>query len=168
MYRELPLVVVMPNTVEEVQAVLRIASAKGVNVVPRGGGTSLSGGSLPVADGILLSMRKFNRILEIDLENRCVGTQPGNANLAVTKAVENDGFYYAPDPSSQIACSIGGNVSENARGIHCLKYGLTTNSPLGLEIVLMNGQVVRLGGKHHDFDLYDVMRLFTGSEGLLG
>jgi glyoxylate carboligase len=168
MYRELPLVVVMPNTVEEVQAVLRIASAKGVNVVPRGGGTSLSGGSLPVADGILLSMTKFNRILEIDLENRCVRTQPGVANLAITKAVENDGFYYAPDPSSQIACSIGGNVSENAGGIHCLKYGLTTNNLLGLEIVLMNGQVVRLGGKHLDSDLYDVMGLFTGSEGLLG
>lgn len=168
MYRELPLVVVMPNTVAEVQSVLQIASSMGVNVVPRGGGTSLSGGSLPVADGILLSMTKFNRILEIDFENRCVRTQPGVANLAITRAVEDQGFYYAPDPSSQIACSIGGNVSENAGGIHCLKYGLTTNNLLGLEIVLMNGEVVRLGGKHLDSDLYDVMGLFTGSEGLLG
>lgn len=168
MYRQLPLVVVMPNTVEEVQAVLRVASSMGVNVVPRWAGTSLSGGSLPVADGILLSMTKFNRILEIDLENRCVRTQRGVANLAITKAVEGQGFYYAPDPSSQIACSIGGNVSENAGGIHCLKYGLTTNDLLGLEIVVMNGEVVRLGGKHLDSDLYDVMGLFTGSEGLLG
>lgn len=168
MYRQLPLVVVMPNTVYEVQAVLRLASSMEVNVVPRGGGTSLSGGSLPVADGILLSMTKFNRILEVDFDNRCVRTQPGVANLAITKAVESQGFYYAPDPSSQIACSIGGNVSENAGGIHCLKYGLTTNNLLGLEIVLMSGEVVRLGGKHLDSDLYDVMGLFTGSEGLLG
>lgn len=168
MYRQLPLVVVMPNTAYEVQAVLRLASSMGVNVVPRGGGTSLSGGSLPVADGILLSMTKFNRILEVDFDNRCVRTQPGVANLAVTKAVESQGFYYAPDPSSQIACSIGGNVSENAGGIHCLKYGLTTNNLLGLEIVLMSGELVRLGGKHLDSDLYDVMGLFTGAEGLLG
>ena len=121
-----------------------------VKIVPRGAGTSLSGGSMPLEDGILLGMSKFNRILEIDYENRCARVQPGVQNLAISKAVEGRGFYYAPDPSSQIACSIGGNVAENAGGVHCLKYGLTTNNILGLEVVLMGGEVVRLGGKHLD------------------
>jgi len=147
---------------------MSLANEMNVKLVPRGAGTSLSGGSLPLADGILLSMTKFNKILEIDTPNRCVRVQPGVTNLSVTKAIEHEGFYYAPDPSSQIACSIGGNVGENAGGVHCLKYGLTTNNLLGLEIVLMDGSIIQLGGKHLDSDLYDIMGLMTGSEGLLG
>ena len=125
--------------------------------MPRGAGTSLSGGALPLADGIVLGLGKFNRILDIDYENRCVVAQPGVTNLGITKAVEHAGFYYAPDPSSQIACTIGGNVAENSGGVHCLKYGLTTNNVLGLELVLIDGEVVRLGGKHLDADGYDLL-----------
>ena len=168
MYRQSPLVVALPETVEHVARIMALAEDMNVKVVPRGSGTSLSGGALPLADGILLGMSKFNRILDIDYENRCVRAQAGVANLAITKAVEARGFYYAPDPSSQIACSIGGNVGENAGGVHCLKYGLTTNNLLGLEIVLIGGEIVRLGGKALDADLFDLMGLLTGSEGLLG
>ncbi len=168
MYRALPLVVVLPETVAQVSAILALAAEMNVKVVPRGAGTSLSGGSMPLEDGILLGMSKFNRILEVDYENRCARVQPGVQNLAISRAVEHRGFYYAPDPSSQIACSIGGNVAENAGGVHCLKYGLTTNNILGLEIVLMGGEVIRLGGKHLDSDAYDLIGLMTGSEGLLG
>jgi glycolate oxidase len=167
-YRQPPLVVVLPSTVDQVAAVLRYCQAEGVKVVPRGAGTSLSGGALPLADGVLLGMAKFNRILDIDYDNRCVVAQPGVTNLAITGAVEAAGFYYAPDPSSQIACTIGGNVAENSGGVHCLKYGLTTNNLLGLEIVLMDGEIVRLGGKHCDAEGYDLMGVMTGSEGLLG
>ena len=140
----------------------------GVKVVPRGAGTSLSGGALPLADGIILGLGKFNRVLEIDYDNRCAVVQPGVTNLGITQAVAHEGFYYAPDPSSQIACSIGGNVAENAGGVHSLKYGLTTNNILGAEVVLMNGDVIRLGGKHLDSEGYDLLGLVTGSEGLLG
>ena len=168
MYRQLPLVVVLPETVGQVQAVMALAAEMNVKVVPRGAGTSLSGGSMPLGDGILLAMGKFNRILEIDYRNRAARVQPGVANLAISDAVAGRGFYYAPDPSSQIACSIGGNVGENSGGVHCLKYGLTTNNILGLEIVLMGGEIVRLGGKHLDSGGYDLMGLMTGSEGLLG
>ena len=167
-YRQMPLVVVLPETVEQVSAILRYAHDNRIKVVPRGAGTSLSGGALPLADGILLGLAKFNRILEIDYANRCVTVQPGVTNLAISKAVEGRGFYYAPDPSSQIACSIGGNVAENSGGVHCLKYGLTTNNLLGLEVVLITGEVVRLGAKHFDSEGYDLMGLMTGSEGLLG
>ncbi len=167
-YRQIPLVVVLPETVEQVSAVLRYCHENGVNVVPRGAGTSLSGGALPVADGVLLSMMKFNRVLDIDTANRVAVVQPGVTNLGVTRAVEEDGFYYAPDPSSQIACSIGGNIAENSGGVHCLKYGLTTNNVLGLEMVLITGEVIRLGGKHLDSEGYDFLALMTGSEGLLG
>jgi glycolate oxidase len=167
-YRQMPLVVVLPSRVEEVAAVLRYCKEIGVKVVPRGAGTSLSGGALPLADGVLLGMAKFNRILEIDYDNRCVVTQPGVTNLALTQAVEHAGFYYAPDPSSQIACTIGGNVAENSGGVHCLKYGLTTNNLLGVELVLMDGEIVRLGGKHFDAEGYDLLGVVTGSEGLLG
>src|SRR5437870_12711467 len=120
-YRQPPLIVVLPSTVAEVAAVLRYCKAEGVKVVPRGAGTSLSGGALPLADGVLLGMAKFNRILDIDYDNRCVVAQPGVTNLAIAQAVEHAGFYYAPDPSSQIACTIGGNVAENSGGVHCLK-----------------------------------------------
>ena len=167
-YRQLPLLVVLPSTVEQVAAVLRYCKDLGIKVVPRGAGTSLSGGALPLADGVLLGMAKFNRILEIDYDNRCVIAQPGVTNLAITKAVEHAGFYYAPDPSSQIACTIGGNVAENSGGVHCLKYGLTTNNILGIEMVLMDGEVIRLGGKHLDSEGYDLLGVMTGSEGLLG
>ena len=159
---------VLPETVEQVATILRYCQDNKVKVVPRGGGTSLSGGSMPVGDAILLAMGKFNRVLEIDYPNRCARVQPGVTNLGITKAVEHEGFYYAPDPSSQIACSIGGNVAENSGGVHCLKYGLTTNNLLGIEMVLMTGEVVRLGGKHLDAGGYDLMGLMTGSEGLLG
>ena len=167
-YRQLPLVVVLPSTVDEVAAVLRFCGRTGVKVVPRGAGTSLSGGALPLADGVLLGMAKFNRVLEVDYDNRCAIVQPGVTNLAISKAVENAGFYYAPDPSSQIACTIGGNVAENSGGVHCLKYGLTTNNILGIEVVLMDGEVIRLGGKHLDAENYDLLGVMTGSEGLLG
>ena len=166
-YRQLPLVVVLPETVDQVSRVLKYCHDNDVKVVPRGAGTSLSGGALPLEDGVLLSMMKFNRILEIDLQNRAVVTQPGVTNLGITTAVQADGFYYAPDPSSQIACSIGGNIAENSGGVHSLKYGLTTNNLLGLEIVLITGEVIRLGGKHLDSEAYDLLALLTGSEGLL-
>ena len=167
-YRTLPMVVVLPETTEQVSRVLAYCHSEDIKVVPRGAGTSLSGGALPLADGVLLGMAKFNRIREIDFDNRVVVAEPGVTNLAVTQAVEHAGFYYAPDPSSQIACTIGGNVAENSGGVHCLKYGMTTNNVLGCELVLMNGEVVRIGGKHLDADGYDLMGVVTGSEGLLG
>ena len=167
-YRQLPLVVVLPETTDQVAQVLRYAHENAIKVVPRGAGTSLSGGALPLADGILLGMARFNRILDIDFANRCAVVQPGVTNLGITRAVEHRGFYYAPDPSSQIACSIGGNVAENSGGVHCLKYGLTANNVLGIEMVLITGEVIRLGGKHLDSEGYDLLGLMTGSEGLLG
>ena len=167
-YRALPMLVILPETTEQVSRVLAYCHREGIKVVPRGSGTSLSGGALPLEDGILLGLGKFNRILEVDYGNRCAVVQPGVTNLAITQAVEADGFYYAPDPSSQIACSIGGNVAENAGGVHCLKYGLTTNNVLGLEVVMIGGEVIRIGGKHLDADGYDVLGILTGSEGLLG
>ncbi|NUB24490.1 FAD-linked oxidase C-terminal domain-containing protein [Azospirillum brasilense] len=167
-YRQLPMVVVLPSTTEQVSRVLRTCKEMGVKVVPRGAGTSLSGGALPLADGVLLGMGKFNRILDIDFANRCVVTQPGVTNLGISNAVAHEAFYYAPDPSSQIACTIGGNIAENSGGVHCLKYGLTTNNVLGLEMVLMDGTILRLGGKHLDAGGYDLMGIVTGSEGLLG
>jgi glycolate oxidase len=167
-YRQLPMIVVLPSTTEQVSQVLRYCQAQGVKVVPRGAGTSLSGGALPLEDGVLLGLGKFNRILDIDLKNRCAVVQPGVTNLGITHAVQHAGFYYAPDPSSQIACTIGGNVAENSGGVHCLKYGLTTNNVLGIEMVLMNGEIVRLGGKYMDPQGYDLLGVMTGSEGLLG
>src|SRR5271170_4747598 len=167
-YRQLPMVVVLPSRVEEVAAVLRYCKEIGVKIVPRGAGTSLSGGALPLADGVLLGMAKFNRIIDIDYDNRCVVAQPGVTNLALTQAVEHAGFYYAPDPSSQIACTIGGNVAENSGGVHCLKYGLTTNNVIGIEMVTIDGEIVRLGGKHFDSSGYDLLGVMVGSEGMLG
>src|SRR5438105_8999382 len=146
-YRQLPLVVVLPETTAQVARILRYCQRNGVKVVPRGAGTSLSGGALPLADGVLIGMAKFNRILDVDVDNRAVVAQPGVTNLGITRAVEHLGFYYAPDPSSQIACTIGGNVAENSGGVHCLKYGMTTNNILGLEMVLVTGEIIRLGGK---------------------
>ena len=167
-YRQLPLVVVLPETTAQVSRILKYCSDRNIRVVPRGSGTSLSGGALPLEDAVLLVMSRFNRILDIDYANRAVVAQPGVTNLGITKAVEEEGFYYAPDPSSQIACSIGGNVAENSGGVHCLKYGLTANNVLGVEMVLMDGEILRLGGKHLDAEGYDLLGLMTGSEGLLG
>jgi glycolate oxidase len=167
-YRQLPMVVVLPETTQQVAEVLRYCHDEGIKVVPRGAGTSLSGGALPLGDGVLLGMAKFNRIREIDFENRVAVVEPGVTNLAVTNAVADAGFYYAPDPSSQIACTIGGNVAENSGGVHCLKYGMTTNNLLGCEIVLITGEVLNIGGKHLDAAGYDLLGLITGSEGLLG
>ncbi|MEQ8397865.1 FAD-linked oxidase C-terminal domain-containing protein [Thalassobaculum sp.] len=166
-YRQLPMVVVLPETTAQVAAILKYCQANGIKVVPRGSGTSLSGGALPLADGVLLGLGKFNRILDIDYANRTVTAQPGVTNLGITHAVQDRGFYYAPDPSSQIACSIGGNVAENSGGVHCLKYGLTTNNVLGVELVTIDGEILRLGGKHLDSEGYDLLGLLTGSEGLL-
>jgi glycolate oxidase len=167
-YRALPMVVVLPSTTDQVSRVLSYCHREGIKLVPRGAGTSLSGGALPLVDGVLLGMAKFNRIREIDYDNRVVVAEPGVTNLAVTQAVEQRGFYYAPDPSSQIACTIGGNVAENSGGVHCLKYGMTSNNVLGCEIVLMTGEVVRLGGKHVEAGGYDLLGIINGSEGLLG
>ena len=167
-YRQLPMVVVLPDTTEQVAEVLRYCHDEGIKVVPRGAGTSLSGGALPLADGVVLGLAKFNRIREIDYDNRVVVAEPGVTNLAVSNAVAHAGFYYAPDPSSQIACTIGGNVAENSGGVHCLKYGMTTNNVLGCEIVLITGEVLRLGGKHLDAGGYDLLGIINGSEGLLG
>ena len=167
-YRQPPMVVVLPETTAQVAAILRYCSANRIRVVPRGAGTSLSGGALPLADGVLLGMARFNRVLAIDYDDRIAVVQPGVTNLAVSQAVEAEGFYYAPDPSSQIACSIGGNVAENSGGVHCLKYGLTTNNVLGVELVLIDGEVVRLGGRTLDAQGLDLLGLVVGSEGLLG
>ncbi|MEA2934854.1 MAG: glycolate oxidase [Variibacter sp.] len=167
-YRQMPMVVVLPHTTEQVARVLRYCNENGVRVVPRGAGTSLSGGALPLVDGVLLGMAKFNRIREIDYENRAVTAGPGVTNLAISRAVDEAGFYYAPDPSSQIACTIGGNVAENSGGVHCLKYGLTTNNVLGCEFVTIEGEILRLGGKHLDSGGYDLLGVITGSEGMLG
>jgi glycolate oxidase len=167
-YRQTPLAVVLPTCTEEVSKVLAWCSANRVKVVPRGSGTSLSGGALPLEDGVVLGLSRLNRILEIDYDNRVVVAQPGVTNLAITQAVEHRGFFYAPDPSSQIACSIGGNVAENSGGVHCLKYGLTANNVLGVEMVMMDGEVIRIGGKHLDAGGYDLLGITVGSEGLLG
>lgn len=166
-YRQPPMLAVLPETVDQVSQILDYCNRHGIRVVPRGAGTSLSGGALPLADGVLLCMARFNKVLEIDLDNRCARVQPGVTNLAISEAVAADGFYYAPDPSSQIACSIGGNVAENSGGVHCLKYGVTTNNVLGLEVVLIDGTVLRLGGAHLDGAGYDLLGVLTGSEGLL-
>ena len=167
-YRQVPMIVVLPRTTDEVSAALKILHGLQLPVVPWGAGTGLSGGALPLSDGVTIALSKMSRILEIDLDNCCAVLQPGATNLRITQAVQAEGFYYAPDPSSQIACSIGGNVAENSGGVHCLKYGVTTNNLLGLEVVLADGEVLRVGGKSLDAPAYDLMGLLTGSEGLLG
>ena len=166
-YKQRPMLVALPDTTQQVSQILRVCSDLGVKIVPRGAGTSLSGGALPVADGLMIGLAKFNQILEIDYHNRCAVVQSGVTNLAISEAVRSHGFYYAPDPSSQIACTIGGNVAENSGGVHCLKYGLTTHNILGLECVIPDGRVIRLGGKALDSAGYDLIGVLTGSEGLL-
>ncbi len=167
-YRALPLVVCLPETVEQVRDILRICYRENVPVVARGAGTGLSGGALPLTNGVLLSLAKFKTILEIDPLNRTARLQPGVRNLAISEAAAPYGLYYAPDPSSQIACSIGGNVAENSGGVHCLKYGLTVHNVLGLKVLTMEGELLEIGGGALDSPGYDLLALMHGSEGLLG
>ena len=167
-YSKLPMVVVIPETLDQVQTLLKLSSDNSVPVVARGAGTGLSGGALPRSDGVLLSLARFNRILDIDTGNRTARVQPGVTNLSISKAAEPYSLYYAPDPSSQIACSIGGNVAENAGGVHCLKYGLTVHNILRLEILTMEGERLTIGSQALDSPGYDLLALMTGSEGLLG
>ena len=167
-YRRMPMMVLLPETIEQIQGILSLCHDMQVPVVARGAGTGLSGGALPLQDGILLSLAKLNKILEIDPENRCARVQPGVRNLAITEAVAPLGLYYAPDPSSQIACSIGGNVAENAGGVHCLKYGLTVHNILALKVVTIKGELLSIGSATMDNPGYDLLSLLTGSEGMLG
>ncbi|MEJ2346067.1 MAG: glycolate oxidase subunit GlcD [Gammaproteobacteria bacterium] len=166
-YRQLPMLVALPETVEQVQAILRLCNRHRVPVIARGAGTGLSGGSLPREDAVLLSLARFNRILEIDPANCLAWVQPGVRNLAISEAAAPMGLYYAPDPSSQIACSIGGNVAENSGGVHCLKYGLTVHNILELKVVTMDGELLTIGTTAPDAPGYDLLALLTGSEGML-
>ena len=166
-YRQVPLAVVLPETTEQVAAVMRYCHQNGVRVVPRGAGTSLSGGALPMADAVVLGLMRMNRILDIDYADRCATVQAGVTNIGISTAVGGQGFFYAPDPSSQLACMIGGNVAMNAGGAHCLKYGVTANNLLGLTIVTAEGEITHIGGTHLDAAGYDWLGLLTGSEGQL-
>jgi len=167
-YRQPPLAVVLPTTTEQVAAILAYCNRMGVRVVPRGAGTSLSGGALPLADAVVVGLMRMNRILDIDYDNRLAVVQAGVTNIGITKAVEGAGFFYAPDPSSQLACMIGGNVMMNSGGAHCLKYGVTANNLLGLTFVTIAGDVIKIGGDHPDAAGLDWLGLITGSEGQLG
>jgi glycolate oxidase len=167
-YKCPPMVATLPSTTEEVAAILRICHEEGVPVVPRGSGTSLAGGALPTADCVILGVARMNEVLETDYENRLIRVQTGRTNLSVTGAVEEDGFFYAPDPSSQLACAIAGNIAMNSGGAHCLKYGVTTNNLLGVTLVTMEGEVVEIGGGYLDAAGLDLLGLICGSEGQLG
>ncbi|OHV85489.1 FAD-linked oxidase C-terminal domain-containing protein [Ensifer sp. LCM 4579] len=167
-YRRIPLAVALPETTEQVAAVLKYCSRYGIPVVPRGAGTSLSGGAIPQEDAVVVGLSKMSRILDIDLFNRAATVQAGVTNLNISEAAGADGFFYAPDPSSQLACTIGGNIGMNSGGAHCLKYGVTTNNLLGVKMVLFDGTVIELGGKALDAPGYDLVGLVCGSEGQLG
>lgn len=167
-YKCPPLCAVLPSTTEEVSEVLKICHDEGVPVVPRGSGTSLAGGALPTADSVILGVARMNDVLETDYDNRFIRVQTGRTNLSVTGAVETDGFFYAPDPSSQLACAIAGNIAMNSGGAHCLKYGVTTNNLLGVKLVMMDGTITEIGGAHLDASGYDLLGLICGSEGQLG
>ncbi|WP_425082255.1 FAD-linked oxidase C-terminal domain-containing protein [Ruegeria arenilitoris] len=167
-YKCPPMLAVLPATTQQVSDVLRICHAEGVPVVPRGSGTSLAGGALPTADCVILGIARMNEVLETDYDNRYIRVQTGRTNLSVTGAVEEEDFFYAPDPSSQLACAIAGNVAMNSGGAHCLKYGVTTNNLLGVTMVLMDGSVVEIGGAHLDAGGLDLLAVICGSEGQLG
>ena len=167
-YRCPPLAAVLPRSTAEVSAVLKLCHAMGVPVVPRGSGTSLAGGALPTADCVILGVARMNGVIETDYENRFIRVQSGRTNLSVTGAVEEDGFFYAPDPSSQLACAIAGNIAMNSGGAHCLKYGVTTNNLLGVTLVLMDGTIVEVGGGYMDAGGLDLLGVICGSEGQLG
>ncbi|MCP8939155.1 FAD-binding protein [Alsobacter sp. SYSU M60028] len=167
-YRRMPLAVALPSTTEEVAAVMRFCNAQGVKVVPRGAGTSLSGGAIPQEDAVVLGVAKMNRVLDVDFADRTMRVQAGITNLAISQAVAYEGFFYAPDPSSQLACTIAGNIGMNSGGAHCLKYGVTTNNILGVRMVLLDGSVVDIGSDALDAPGYDLLGLVIGSEGQLG
>src|SRR5271155_4656342 len=167
-FRTMPQAVLLPSSTQEVQAILRLCHRERIPFVARGSGTGLSGGALPVENGIVISLARMNRILEVDLPNARVVVEPGVINLDVTARVAPQNYFYAPDPSSQSICSIGGNVAENSGGAHCLKYGFTTTHVLGLEVVMPDGSLVHLGGKTLDAPGYDLPGVFVGSEGTLG
>ena len=167
-YRRLPLAVALPKTTEQVAAVMKYCHRYGVPVVPRGAGTSLSGGAIPQEDAVVVGLSKMSRILDVDAANRTATVQAGVTNLSISDAVGPEGFFYAPDPSSQLACTIGGNIGMNSGGAHCLKYGVTTNNLLGVKMVLVDGTVIELGGTHLDAGGYDLLGLVCGSEGQLG
>ena len=167
-YRCPPMVAVLPSSTDEVAAVLKICHAMGVPVVPRGAGTSLAGGALPTADSVILGVARMNGVLEVDYANRFIRVQTGRTNLSVSGAVEEEDFFYAPDPSSQLACAIAGNIAMNSGGAHCLKYGVTTNNLMGVTMVTMEGEVIEIGGAHLDAAGYDLLGLICGSEGQLG
>ena len=167
-YRRMPLAVVLPSTTEEVAAVMRYCHQQGVRVVPRGAGTSLAGGAIAQEDAVILGVAKMNQVLALDFANRTARVQAGITNLAISAAVAHEGFFYAPDPSSQLACTIAGNIAMNSGGAHCLKYGVTTNNLLGVKLVLVDGTVVEIGGEHLDSGGYDLLGLICGSEGQLG
>jgi glycolate oxidase len=167
-YRQIPLAVVLPRSTEDVSKVLKYCYQNQLKVVPRGAGTSLCGGALPSADSIVIGTSRMNRVLEADFINRIISVETGITNLAITEAVSAEGFFYAPDPSSQLACTVGGNLAMNSGGAHCLKYGVTTNNVLGLKIVLMDGEIVEIGGPYLDSEGYDFLALIVGSEGQFG
>ncbi len=167
-FRVVPAAVLLPESAEQVQAVVRICRENKIPFVARGSGTGLSGGALPVADGVVLSVARMNRILEVDLANQRVVVEPGVINAVITQQVAPHGYFYAPDPSSQQVCSIGGNVAENSGGAHCLKYGFTTTHVLGMDVVLPDGELVQLGSPTLDSPGYDLGGVFVGSEGTLG
>jgi len=167
-YQEKPMLVVIPETIEQLRSVLAVCTKHQTPVIARGAGTGLSGGALPSSDAVIISMARFNKIIEIDSDNRYAVLQPGVRNLAISEAASDYNLYYAPDPSSQIACSIGGNVAENAGGVHCLKYGLTVHNVTGIKVMTIEGELLELGGKLVDNPGYDFLALMTGSEGLLG
>jgi glycolate oxidase len=167
-YHCLPLAVVLPESTEEVSAILRFCHDNHIKVVPRGAGTSLCGGALPLEDAIVLCLSRMNKVLEVDTKNRVAHVEAGITNIGITKAASGEGFFYAPDPSSQIACTIGGNIATNSGGAHCLKYGVTVNNLLGVRMVMMDGEIIDIGGTHLDAPGYDFLPLLTGSEGQLG
>lgn len=167
-YKEIPLIAVLPNNIDEIKAVVDICRELEVPIVARGAGTSLSGGALPHKEGVLLNLAKLNKILEIDPDNRTARVEPGVRNLAISEAAKPYGLYYAPDPSSQIACTIGGNIAENSGGVHCLKYGLTVHNILALKILTIDGEILELGSQAYDSAGFDLLSLLTGSEGMLG
>ncbi|WP_232507709.1 FAD-linked oxidase C-terminal domain-containing protein [Ghiorsea bivora] len=167
-YRGLPLAVALPETITQAQAIIQLCQQHHTPIIARGAGTGLAGGAMPTQGAVVLSLAKFNKILDVDLANRTATVQPGVRNLAISEAVATHGLYYAPDPSSQIACTIGGNVAENSGGVHCLKYGLTVHNVLGLKFLTIDGELIELGGKNLDDAGYDLLALMHGSEGLLG
>ena len=167
-YRCMPLAVVLPRTTEEVARVLKYAHDNAIKVIPRGAGTSLCGGALPAEDAIVIGVSRMNRVLEVDAENRFARVETGITNLGISAAVQPHGFFYAPDPSSQLACTLAGNIAMNSGGAHCLKYGVTTNNVLGIKMVLIDGRVVDIGGSHLDTSGYDLLGLIIGSEGQFG